>query len=72
MGELFRYYVSGFTLILLGLFGIFGLLRERQNLSSIANAAELKLSEGSMMGRFDFEQKGIEGWRQERLMGSGR
>jgi hypothetical protein len=63
MGGLFRYYVSGFTLILLALFGIFGLLRERQNLSSIANAAELKLPEGSIMKRFDFEHKGIEGWR---------
>lgn len=63
MGGLFRYYVSEFTLIVLGLFGIFGLLTERQNLISIANAAELKLSEGSMMERFDFEQKGIEGWR---------
>ena len=62
MGGLFRYYVSGFTLILLGLFGIFGLLTERQN-SSIANAAELKLPEGNIMERFDFEQKGIEGWR---------
>lgn len=63
MGGLFRYYVLGFTLILLGLFGNFGLLRERQNLSSIANAAEFKLAEGSIMERFDFEQKGIEGWR---------
>jgi len=63
MGGLFRYYVSGFTLILLGLFGIFGLLTERQNLSSIANAAELKLPQGNIMERFDFEQKGIEGWR---------
>lgn len=63
MGGLFRYYVLGFTLILLGLFGNFGLLRERQNLSSIANAAEFKLPEGSIMERFDFEQKGIEGWR---------
>jgi hypothetical protein len=63
MGGLFHYYVPGFTLILLELFGIFGLLRERQNLSSIANAAELKLPEGNTMERFDFEQKGIEGWR---------
>jgi hypothetical protein len=63
MGGLFRYYVLGFTLILLGLFGNFGLLRERQNLSSIANAAEFKLPESSIMERFDFEQKGIEGWR---------
>jgi 3-keto-disaccharide hydrolase len=63
MGGLFHYYVPGFTLILLGLFGIFGLLRERQNLSSIANAAELKLPEGSIMVRFDFKQKGIGGWR---------
>ena len=63
MGGLFRHYVLGFTLILLGLFGNFGLLREHQNLSSIANAAEFKLPEGSIMERFDFEQKGIEGWR---------
>ena len=63
MGGLCRYYVPAFTLILLGLFGIFGLLKERQNLISIANAAQLKLSEGSIMERFDFEQKGIEGWR---------
>ena len=63
MGGLFRHYVLGFTLILLGLFGNFGLLREHQNLSSIANAAEFKLPEGSIMERFDFEQKGIEGWK---------
>jgi hypothetical protein len=70
MGGLFRYYVSGFTLILLALFGIFGLLRERQNLSSIANAAQPKLPEGSMIERFDFEQKVLRGG--ERLMESGR
>ena len=29
----------------------------------MANAAELKLAEGSIVGRFDFEQKGIEGWK---------
>lgn len=64
MDRLFRYYVSGFILILiLGLFGIFDLLRERHNLSSIANAAQLKLTEGSNMERFDFEQKGIQGWK---------
>jgi hypothetical protein len=64
MDRRFGYYVSRFTLILaLGLFGIFHLLRERQSLSSIANAAQLKLTEGSSMERFDFEQKGIEEWK---------
>ena len=29
----------------------------------MANAAELKLPEGSTVQRFDFDQKGIEGWK---------
>src|SRR5213594_4134190 len=50
-------------LSLLWFFGFLGLFGEDQSHRSMANAAELKLAEGSTVGRFDFEQKGIEGWK---------
>ena len=48
------------TLGMLGLLGFFAL---NEGDESMANAAELKLPEGSTVGRFDFEDKGIEGWK---------
>jgi Domain of Unknown Function (DUF1080) len=48
---------------LLWFFGFLGLFGEDQSRRSIANAAELKLPEGSTVERFDFEKKGIEGWK---------
>src|SRR5437870_1978375 len=51
------------TLGMLGLLGFFGLPGERQTLGSMANAAELKVPEASKVENFNFEQKGIEGWK---------
>lgn len=48
------------TLGMLGLFGFFGLDGGDQ---SMANAAALKLPDDARIERFDFEQKGIEGWK---------
>jgi hypothetical protein len=48
------------TLSMLGLFGFFGLDGGDQ---TMANAAELKLPEDARSERFDFERKGIEGWK---------
>jgi hypothetical protein len=48
---------------LLWFFGFLRLFGEDQSHRSMANAAELKLPEGSTLGRFDFEQKGIESWK---------
>jgi hypothetical protein len=45
---------------MLGLFGFFALDRGDQ---SMANAAELKLPDDARIERFDFERKGIDGWR---------
>jgi Domain of Unknown Function (DUF1080) len=48
------------TLGVLGLLGFFALNEGDQ---TVANAAELKLPEGSTVQWFDFEQRGIEGWK---------
>src|SRR5438128_8952943 len=48
------------TLCMLGLLGFFALNEGDQ---TVANAAELKLPEGSTVQWFDFEQRGIEGWK---------
>ena len=48
---------------LFGLFGLFGLLRDYQNRTGLAYAAELKVPEEIPVERFDFEQQGIEGWK---------
>ena len=48
------------TLGMLGLLGFFALNEGDQ---TVANAAELKLPEGSTVQWFDFEQRGIEGWK---------
>ena len=48
------------TLGMLGLLGFFALNEGDQR---VANAAELKLPEGSTVQWFDFEQRGIEGWK---------
>jgi len=45
---------------MLGLLGFFALNEGDQ---TVANAAELKLPEGSTVQLFDFEQRGIEGWK---------
>lgn len=57
---------SGLALIVLGLsglLGLFGLLGGRQEKAAMASPAELKLPDNVPVERFDFEQKGIEGWR---------
>src|SRR5437899_6554488 len=48
------------TLGMLGLLGFFALNEGDQ---TVANAAELKLPEGSTVQWFDFEKKSIEGWK---------
>ena len=58
-----RSVVLGLILSILGLFGLFGLFGERQSHPSTARAAELKVPDGMQVERFDFEQKGIEGWK---------
>ena len=61
----------GLTLGVLGLLGLFGLFQffdvfewsgHRNEGTSMANVAELKLLEGTPLTRFDFEQKGTQGW----------
>jgi len=53
----------------LGLVGLFALLKffdffgDRQNGGLSATVAELKLPDSARIERFEFEQKGIEGWR---------
>ncbi len=53
----------------LGLVGLFALLEffdffgDRQNGGLSATVAELKLPDSARIERFEFEQKGIEGWR---------
>ncbi len=47
----------------LGILGALGLSGGGQSRRSIVDAAELKVPEGLPVERFDFEQKGIEGWR---------
>ena len=58
-----RTVVFGLTLGIAGLSGFFGLPGERRYFILVANAAELTLPKGGMVERFDFEQKGIEGWK---------
>jgi Domain of Unknown Function (DUF1080) len=48
---------------LLWFFGFLGLFGKDQSHRSMANAAELKLPEGTTVERFNFEKKGIEGWK---------
>lgn len=58
-----RTVVFGLILSILGLFEFFGLSVEWPSRTSMANAAELKLSDRARVERFDFEQAGIERWR---------
>ena len=51
------------TLGMLGLFGFFALDGGDLTFAAKANAAELKLPDDARLERFDFEQKGIEGWK---------
>lgn len=64
--------VFGLTLCVLGLamlYGLFGSsewfewLGDRHNQTSTADAAELKVPGAAPVDRFDFAQKGIEGWK---------
>ncbi len=60
--------VIGLTLGGLGLLGLIGFFDVfewsgyRNERTSMANGAELKLPESAALTRFDFEQKGTEGW----------
>jgi hypothetical protein len=47
----------------LGMLGLLGFLALDRGGQSMANGAELKFPEVSKVERFDFEQKGIEGWK---------
>jgi hypothetical protein len=51
------------TLSMMGLLGFFALAGGADTLAAKANAAELKLPDDARVERFDFEQKGIEGWK---------
>lgn len=52
-----------FTLwVLFENFDLFELSEDRDGGTSMANGAELKLPESTALTRFDFEQKGTEGW----------
>lgn len=46
-----------------GLFGFFGLNKGDRTFAAETNAYELKLPDNVPVQRFDFEQKGIEGWK---------
>src|SRR5436309_1186453 len=52
-----------FGLGMLGLLGFFALDGEDQSFAAKANGTELKLPEDARVERFDFDQKGIEGWK---------
>jgi hypothetical protein len=56
-------HICRLTLSVLVLFGWFGWSRDSQHLPGLAYAAELKVPEEVPVERFDFEQRGIEGWR---------
>jgi hypothetical protein len=56
-------HVCRLTLSVFGLFGLFGLPGDYQNRPGLAYAAELKVPEEAPVERFDFEQRGIEGWK---------
>ena len=58
-----RAVVFELSLGLLGLLGVFGLDRGDQTFAAETNAYELKLPDNVPVQRFDFEQKGIEGWK---------
>ena len=58
-----RTVVLSFILVILGLFEFLGFSREWPSRTSMADAAELKLPAGARVERFDFEQKGLEGWK---------
>jgi 3-keto-disaccharide hydrolase len=47
----------------LGMLGLLGFLALDRGGQSLATAAELKFPEVSKVQRFDFEQKGLEGWK---------
>ncbi len=51
------------ALSLVGFFGFFGTSGEDQRHRSLAHAAELQLPFSGQVERFDFEKKGIEGWK---------
>jgi hypothetical protein len=64
--RLSRRLASGLTLSLLGLLAsleLSGLSGGRQDRTSVAAAAELKVQDGAPVARFDLDQKGIEGWK---------
>lgn len=48
---------------MVGFLRLFGLPGGSQSRGSMADAAELKVPDNAPVERFDFEQKGIEGWR---------
>ncbi len=53
----------GLGLSLVGLLGLLELFAYRQDCLWTADAAELKVADGAPVERFDFGQKGIEGWK---------
>lgn len=61
----------GLIVIVIGLFGVYGLFEvlerfewpgEREDRTSLAHAAELKVPDAAPVERFDFKRTGIEGW----------
>ncbi len=67
-----RRFVNGLAMSVLGLavlYGLFGSSEwfewsgDHQDQNSVANAAELKVPDAASVERFDFAQKGIEGWK---------
>jgi hypothetical protein len=58
-----RVAVFELSLGLLGLLGFFGLDRGDRTFATETNAYELKLPDNVPVQRFNFEQKGIEGWK---------
>ena len=51
------------VLVMVGLFEFLGFSRDWPSRTLMANAAELKLPASARVERFDFEQKGLEGWK---------
>jgi hypothetical protein len=58
-----RAVVFELSLGLLGLLGVFGLDRGDLIFAAETNSYELKLPDNVSVQRFDFEQKGIDGWK---------
>jgi hypothetical protein len=64
-----RFKILGLGLTGVGLIGVFALLEffeffeDHQSRALSASVAELKLPGGARVERFDFERKGIEGWK---------